>query len=284
MAHQADLAKWDPYAAWRYQKDLPADRTDFKPAWELLETYSKILADVIDAHVAVIVTYEVFHYPCLGRWRFFDLWITKAPEYPTLITRLTAGETLLDVGCCFAHVLRQLTADGVPSENLTGTDLQPDFIELGYELFRDKDTLSRGAWFEMPDHFGTGDILDAGDENLASMDEKFDIVHASSFFHLFSWDDQVKVRERIIKFLKPGQEKALMLGRQIGTREPPSREEYRKQPEKRCLHDLESWRGLWNEIGERTGTKWKVDGEIFDSRFDDGGLVFLRFVVSKGFD
>lgn len=169
--------------------------------------------------------------------------------------------------------MRQLAANSVPSENLTGTDLRPDFIDLGYELFRDKDKFNA--------KFTTGDMLNADDENLATLNGKFDIVHASSFFHLFSWDDQVQVGERIIKFLKPKQEKALVLGRQIGTREPLSREEYRRQPEKRCLHDLESWRRLWDEIGERTGTKWKVDGEVFDSRFDDWGLVFLRFAVSK---
>ncbi len=41
----------------RYQKDLPVDRTNFTKAWKLLETYSKIPADEIDAHVLAIVSY-----------------------------------------------------------------------------------------------------------------------------------------------------------------------------------------------------------------------------------
>ncbi|KAE8445739.1 hypothetical protein EG329_012918 [Mollisiaceae sp. DMI_Dod_QoI] len=264
----------------RYQKDLPVDRTNFTKAWKLLETYSKIPADEIDAHVLAVrnKAFAVFHYPCIGRWRFLDLYITTAPEYPDIITRLQAGETLLDVGCCFGHILRQLVVDGAPAKNLAGTDLRPEFVELGYELFRDKDTLDS--------QFVTGDALDPNDKSLTSLDGKFDIIHSASFFHLFGWDDQVKVGERVVRFFKPGA-KALLLGRQSGTREPLSMEAYRERGEKRYQHDPTSLQRLWDVIGERTGTKWRATGELIErgEREGDGDRegprVVLRFAVFK---
>jgi ubiquinone/menaquinone biosynthesis C-methylase UbiE len=216
--------------------------------------------------------FAVFHYPCIGRWRFLDLYITNAPEYPDIIARLKAGETLLDVGCCFGHILRQVVVDGAPAKNLAGTDLRPEFIELGYELFRDKDTLDV--------NFVTGDVLDPTNTSLAVLDAKFDIVHSASFFHLFGWDDQVTVGERIVRFFKP-RAKALVLGRQVGTRDPLTLEEYRKQGEKRYQHNVETLQKLWDVIGEKTGTKWKATGELFDASFDEAPRVVIRFAVFK---
>lgn len=112
-----------------------------------------------------------------------DFYITQLPEYPTILTRLKSGDALLDLGCCFGHIMRQIVFDGAPSENLTGTDLRPEFIELGYELFRDR------AIFKSD--FVTGDILDEDDEGLASLNGRFDVVHAAAFFHLFDWSTQV---------------------------------------------------------------------------------------------
>lgn len=163
--------------------------------------------------------------------------------------------------------------DGAPAANLTGTDLRPEFVELGYELFRDRDTFG-GA-------FVTGDILDPSDGALAGLDGRFDVVHSASFFHLFGWDDQVRVGERIVKFFKPGA-KALVLGRQVGTFEPLSLEEYRAQGgEGRYHHNVETLQKLWDVIGEKTGTRWKVTGEMFDFNFEEVFRVIIRFVVSK---
>lgn len=277
----------NPWLAQRYQKDLPEDRSNFVKAWKLLEDYSHIPPDEIDAHVIAIVScnaaiplltltnddsisqrekaYNVFNYGCIGRWRFLDLYITEAPEYLDIITRLKAGEKLLDLGCCFGHILRQLAFDGSPADNLTGADLRPEFIELGYELFRDKDTF--GA------HFMTADILDPTDTVLAALDGKFDVVHTASFFHLFGWDDQVKIGERVVRFFRPGA-KALVLGRQSARREPLSVEAWRQTDEKKYHHNVASLQQLWDVIGEKTGTKWRVTGKLFDSSVPGHSKIF----------
>lgn len=75
-------------------------------------------------------------------------------------------------------MIRQLIAEGLPSERLYGTDLQPRFLELGYELFRDRDWMKEGI-------FVAGDMLQENDANLDVLTGKIDIIYASSFFHLF---------------------------------------------------------------------------------------------------
>ncbi|KAK5662609.1 hypothetical protein OQA88_8523 [Cercophora sp. LCS_1] len=238
----------------RYQRDLP-DKTHLAKAWNLFQQYSHIPEDEIEPHVRRVrdKAFSVFNYPCLGRFRFLDLYITTHPFYPSLITRTQAGEILLDAGCCVGQALRQLAHDGAPQANLRGLDLRPEFVELGYELFKDKDTF--GA------KFVTGDIFDIEDAGLQQLDGTVDIVHAAAFFHLFGWDEQVKIGERFVRFFRREQKNAVVLGRQVGTRNPGSVEEQMRLW-KRYHHDEASMQRLWDEIGERTGTRWRVEAEL----------------------
>lgn len=45
----------DLNAAWRYEKELPADGEDLEMAWKLLETYSDIPPDQVAEHITAIV-------------------------------------------------------------------------------------------------------------------------------------------------------------------------------------------------------------------------------------
>jgi hypothetical protein len=49
----------DQRRARRYQKDLPDDRTNFAKAWKLLEEYSHIPPEDIDAHVIAVVSCNI---------------------------------------------------------------------------------------------------------------------------------------------------------------------------------------------------------------------------------
>ncbi len=167
------------------------------------------------------------------------------------------GATLLDAGCCVGQALRQLAFDGAPSENLAGLDLRQDFIELGYELFRDRDRFKA--------RFAAGSILDPDDAGLANLDGTVDIIHAAAFFHLFGWNDQVTMGVRFVTFFKQGTLKdAIVFGRQVGTKEPADVEESRKRGDTRYHHNQESMQKLWDVIGEKTGTKWTVEAELND--------------------
>ncbi|ROV90629.1 hypothetical protein VMCG_10026 [Cytospora schulzeri] len=174
-------------------------------------------------------------------------------------------------GLCFGHILRQLVFDGAPSVNLTGTDIRQEFIKLGYELFRDRDT------FEAK--FVTGDILDDRDEGLAILDGKFDIIHAAAFFHLLDWSTQVKNGARLVQLFKPGTRSALLVGRQIGSRQPLRVEQSVEKGERTYLHNIETMQDMWNVIGEDTGTIWEVTGRVVDSAFDGLDRTFVEFAA-----
>ncbi|CAK7213056.1 hypothetical protein SCUCBS95973_001669 [Sporothrix curviconia] len=252
----------------RYEEALPED-LDNKVA-QLLQTYSHIPADEIEPHLRSIRdrAWAVFPYTCIGAWRFLDLYVTKLPVYPKVVERLRdGGDRLLDAGCCFGYVLRQLAADGAPMASLVGSDLEQPFLDLGFDLFRDRDTF-KGS-------FVAGDMLsnncEAGgeeDDKLAALDGTFDIVHAASFFHLFSWEDQVRLGERVVRFFRPADtatnsgEPRLLFGRQVGNVAPVSRETLAARGEYRFHHNPATLQQLWDEIGERTKTRWRVEAEL----------------------
>jgi SAM-dependent methyltransferase len=120
--------------------------------------------------------------------------ISLSPDYPTVLQRLNSGkESFLDLGCCFGQELRKVAADGAPSENLYGADLRPEFFELGYRHFLDRDTLKS--------KFIAADIFDPSSA-LSTLDGKIDIIYAGSFLHLFGYADQVTICKRIVKLLR----------------------------------------------------------------------------------
>ncbi|RAL14730.1 uncharacterized protein BO97DRAFT_422622 [Aspergillus homomorphus CBS 101889] len=76
-----------------------------------------------------------------------------------------------------------------------GSDLYSEFIELGYDLLADCDTLAC--------QLITSDIFNDRSELFQYLGEKVDMINAASFFHLFDWDTQVKLAKQVIKLLKP---------------------------------------------------------------------------------
>ena len=194
----------------------------------------------------------------------------------------TPSPTLLDLGCCLGQDLRRLVFDGVSSDRLVGVDLHPGFVEQGDELFRDRATLKA--------KFITTDILDDWPENpLSKLNRSIDVVHAASFLHLWGWDTQVKVCEWIVKLLRDGPG-SMVLGRQVGNSKPG---EYPNATDKGGVmwrHDLESFRRLWEVVGSKTGTKWRVEAElrVLDGNagrrergWRDDGTGILRFEVER---
>ena len=131
----------------------------------------------------------------------------------------------------------------MPSTSLYGAELRPEFIELGYELFKDKETIQST--------FLVGDLFTG--ENFRNLEEAggVDVVYAASIFHLFDWGQQVKVAERVVGLLKK-RKGSVVLGRQRGNRTPTEYEHRTNQGGTMFRHNEESWREMWRVVGEKT--------------------------------
>lgn len=266
----------------------------------VLENYSRIPPEQVETHVRNIVSlvccashdpkhsadvqrdeaYAIHPYPCIGMWRFLDLGIGQHTLYQSeILPRMLTGEQIyLDLGCAFAQDIRRLVADGVDSSKCYGSDLRLDFLELGYKLFNDRETLKT--------KFIAADIFDPNSP-LKELYGKVDIIDASSFFHLFTWAEQMQIARSVVKLMKP-QKDSLVVGRQVGNAQPG---EYPRRDGKgtRWRHDLSSWRKLWDEVGEESGIKMEVDGKLMEvesrlrshSRPEDVGGKMMEFSVRR---
>ncbi|KAI1370625.1 hypothetical protein F4677DRAFT_438020 [Hypoxylon crocopeplum] len=267
-----------------YIEELPPD---IEPIRRLLEKHSGIRARDVDEHIYQIRErlWDIYPYVCIGHFRFLSLKFTLDPRYQLALSRLLAPKseaTFLDVACCVGQVLRQLAVDGVDSGRLYGTDLEPRFLDAGYDLFKDRDkfkaTLIAG---DMLDQGKTGD----GDERLKVLDGKMTVIHATSFFHLFTWENQVRAARRMIRFLDPNDPEVMIFGRQVGTTTPGDREG--AGGSKRFLHNARSWQELWDEVSKSTGTAWRTEvNEIQEPGMHpdgntDGSLRRIRFGVFR---
>lgn len=182
-------------------------------------------------------------------------------------------DCILDIGCGFGQALRQLRANGVAGSKLFGADVESRFISLGYDLFRDKETL--GATFV------TGDLLNPDDERLDMLSGRFTIVHADSFFHLLSWTEQLYAARRLIAWLRTDSKNSFIYGRHVGTLYPAKIASAGSRP---YLHDRQSFQRLWDEAGQLTNTRWRVEVEMNLEKTDDGiglptGLVCVDFAI-----
>jgi SAM-dependent methyltransferase len=195
--------------------------------------------------------FEEWPYPCIGHVRFLELTTTTHPKYSEILTCLQAGQSFLDVGCCFGQDIRKLLYDGVPSStNMYGIDIEPAFFQLGYDLFRDRNTLE--ATFLEADLIKSQHPLPSLEPILG----KIDIISAQSLFHLFNLDDQKTVARHLISLTKPGNG-AMIAGRQVGCRH--AQEGSGLTAETRVFaHNVESWTQLWEEVGQQTGSRWEV--------------------------
>ncbi|RYP18293.1 hypothetical protein DL765_004013 [Monosporascus sp. GIB2] len=176
-----------------YLTDLPAD---IEPARRLLQRYSGIPARDVDEHILDISQrdklWAIHPSVCVGHCRFLSMQFTSDPRYKDALSRLLVADSdiaFLDVGCCVGQVLRQLAFQGVDSSRLYGIDSEPRFLSAGYELFRDRDTFKATLV--------TGDLLASGekgggDDASRLLNGKMTIIYAMSFFHLFSWQAQVR--------------------------------------------------------------------------------------------
>ena len=182
----------------------------------------------------------------------------------------------LDLGCCFGQDIRKLVSDGAVSENIIGADSEGRFMELGYEMFRDRQSLKS--------HFYTASIFD--EDFLSEWRGRVDIIYVGAFLHLFDFAKQMKVVAQLVKLLKkrPG---SLVFGRNIAAEKGG---DFRIESFGRDLfrHSPETMRELWGRAPEG---RWDADAELipyrsegWDSKhkgWEGDGTKEMRFVVRR---
>ena len=165
-------------------------------AGDLLREYANIAPEKMEAHVKHIVSIAVHHlapavwwlsnrmkarkgwdvlrYPCFQKFLFLHFDLARSPLYRTILELVKAGNVFVDLGCGLGQDLRVLVRDGTPAENLVGLDLMREYIDLGYELFQDRERLS--STFIAQDFFeDTPEI-----ENIA---RKAKVINFGYFMH-----------------------------------------------------------------------------------------------------
>ncbi|KEF61365.1 uncharacterized protein A1O9_02931 [Exophiala aquamarina CBS 119918] len=232
----------------------------------LLAEYSKIPVEDQKAHITKIrdQAYEKHPYPCLGRWRFLELDLSTHPLYHSDILPALTGEDrkqdnstsdgsaclFLDLGCCLGQDLRKLIFDGADPSRLWGADLRPEFIEIGYSLFGDRESFP-------PSHFiAPADVFDLSPSTpLAQMDGEVGILHVCAVFHLFDLDGQKKMAQRALKLLDPNKKRVLVVGAQTANVNSGEFERRVGDGRTRYRHNAESWRSFWEEAVQ--AEQWK---------------------------
>ncbi len=140
----------------------------------------------------------------------------------------------------------------MPAEYVYGLEVERGFIDLGYDLFRDRKSLAS--------KFIVADVSDPGSD-LSELEGKMNTLFLSSFLHLWNWKDQVKVLRRLVS-LSEDKKGTLFLGRQLGT--TVSGEFPLQGPDQLTFrHNVESFGRLWKQVGQETGTHWHVDASLY---------------------
>ena len=190
--------------------------------------------------------------------RFLLYNLRLLPFYDRIITRLHSGAIFIDAGCCFGQELRYLIhKEHIPPKQLFGFDLDPSFIDLGFQLFQDRKVL--GNSFVQGD--ALSDVDDQEAQALAAFDGKIDIVFCSSFLHVWPWDKMLAAVRRLVRLTKAG-EHSIICGKQLASREAghcympnDDGQNYR--------HNEQSMEEFWEKVGEETSTSWKVESGLY---------------------
>lgn len=244
----------------RFQEDfdvLPA------PMSELLTKYSNIPPEQQKEHIIAVRNraYASHPYPCLGRWRFLELDVSSHPLYRSYILPSMARAkpdseklswTYLDLGCCIGQDIRKVLFDGADPSRVLGADLRPEFIDIGYELFRDENKFPKSEHFVAP-----ADIFDFSTESELSKkcDGKVGILYSTAVFHLFDRDRQMKMANRCLQLMTKKAGRVLICGSQGGNINPGRRE---REGSSSFHHNTESWKTMWEEVVQMEPWKDKV--------------------------
>ena len=182
--------------------------------------------------------------------------------------------------------MRKLAFDGVPSENLYGLDRDIRFVDIGYDLFQDRDTLkSKFVIADMMADYAQDTTTQMSGEPLADssgfssstqetqntsiipfseLNGQISIIGANSFFHLANWCEQLQMAKNTVRLLAPIPG-SLILGRQVGSLIPGEYNSINEDSQaKRYAHNVESFCRFWDQVACEVGNgcKFRVEAHL----------------------
>ncbi|KAH8666803.1 hypothetical protein BX600DRAFT_511702 [Xylariales sp. PMI_506] len=244
---------------------------------DLLERYSHFPPNEVVARIVKVrdQLWDLFPFPTVGQFRFVELNLHRQQIFPTILARVQEGDRFLDVGCCFGQEMRKMALEGAPTENMYGLELQRGFVELAYDFFGDRDTFKG--------HFIVGDLADPSNAEIKALHGTVDIAHLGMFLHLWDLEGQTQMCTRIAELMspKPG---SLVIGHSAGRTEPS--EWFNPVGKSMYKHNGESFAKMWEEVGKRTGSTWKVNAWLQETKiegrhWDDPQARKLMFEVER---
>ena len=137
-------------------------------------------------------------------------------------------------------------------------------------------------------HFIEADFLSEDNPELNALKGKMDIVSCLQVIHQWDWDGQVKGAKTLATFIKGVGGK--IVGNNIGN---PTAQSIALKPLMVPMYrqNPESFKKLWDQVGEETGTKWEVQAwmrSFIDMQFDpkdaawmEDGVGIIEYAVER---
>ncbi|PSR86966.1 hypothetical protein BD289DRAFT_389105 [Coniella lustricola] len=260
---------------------------------QLLEEYSDVPTDQVIPHILRYrdLLWDVFPYPTIGQFRFVALSFYSQRSYASIVELLKKGGRYLDIGCAVGQDLRRLVLDGCPSTNFYAVEIAGGYVDLSYGLFADKETLAA--------RFIKADFRDETVESTQALLGTVDVCHVGMVLHIWDLEDQIKACVRLTDFLNKKKDLEQSLGDYmprgpfiVGTsagRTVASVANEGIGGKQNYLHDVESFKVMWKEVGKRTGLKFQtnvwthsrfgLDGE--KAHWNDPGRRILVWEVTR---
>ena len=93
-----------------------------------------------------------------------------------------------------------------------------------------------------------------------------DVVFASSFLHVFDWDQMLLAVIRLVSLARP-QAGSMTAGKQMGSVvagqcKMPTASGFNYR------HNVESMQRFWQQVGKETDSTWKVEAELYEGLFE----------------
>jgi SAM-dependent methyltransferase len=221
--------------------------------------------------------FQIFPYPCIGQMRFLTCHLARLPFYPRVLARLTLTDHagFLDAGCCVGQELRHLVhCAKIPASNLYGFDLETGFFDLGYELFRDDATKFQATL--IPADLDVEDPEWEVSPLVKTVVGKIDVVWAGSLLHFWNYEGQLQGLLRLINLCSKD-EGVMVCGRQMGSVLAGEYEMTGLLDKKTYRHNVDSLKGLWLDVQQRTQSCWQVEAalEVGETTTNMQGMSFV---------